>query len=303
MNQSHYSGTDSGVEPPGSNRGVGNDKTVFIIRGLPGSGKSALAESLVSSIKQKYGSIRIRIVSENFYFEHPDGTFKFEKMNIGRARSACLSSFVDGLRDGFQKIIVDNIHSEIWEYMNFAKLARAYDYQVIILEINCPDQKCALAFHARNTHAIPVSACINLYLRWERDPEAKVLHPWMPTPPKSKIESKARTGRHVDNPRAYHYSAGSESESSRSTSRSSKSRSSRSDTWGENYREYSQSHSSSYMGYRENSRSKSSTNSSSEKEEETEKMFQGRKKEVFIHGHDVEPNTGVSPFALYDMSN
>jgi len=187
------------------NRGV-----VYLMRGLPGSGKSYLAEHL-SDLKQSiiqhskeapnFGNLipnsprplpiscesetqsssiasTSLIVSADHYFMNEKGyEFDFKKLNL--AHTACFSNFVDGLTSGIPEVVVDNTNTQLWEYKNYFKVARALGYTVFIVEVHCRmNNRILELFAQRNTHKVPLSSISNMAKRWEKDDRAVFIPPY-----------------------------------------------------------------------------------------------------------------------------
>ncbi|KAK1168153.1 NEDD4-binding protein 2-like 1 isoform X1 [Acipenser oxyrinchus oxyrinchus] len=101
---------------------------LFILRGLPGSGKSHLARE----IKNQFGSAEI--LSTDDYFRNEDGDYIFQgyllkqahEWNRNRARSA--------MEEGLSPVIIDNTNIHAWEMKPYVNMALEYDYEVIFRE-------------------------------------------------------------------------------------------------------------------------------------------------------------------------
>ena len=149
----------------------GVEKTVYIMRGVPGCGKSTYVTQLSTSDSTCICS------ADNFFLFN--GKYNFDPRKIGEAHQYCLSVFIDALITGISAIFVDNTNSTLWEYQNYLKLARCWGYRVRIIEIVCRNTGELQIFHARNKHNVPYEACLRMWRRWERDPNAELVadHP------------------------------------------------------------------------------------------------------------------------------
>jgi NEDD4-binding protein 2 len=131
------------------------EKTVIIMRGLPGSGKSTKAKS--------YGGT---VVSADDFFVQ-EGEYRFDRSKIAAAHSATQAKFVEALERGDSPIVVDNTNTQRWE-MNFYKnKARDYGYDVVIDPVtpDLPLEELA----KRNIHGVPLETLQRMQKRWENE--------------------------------------------------------------------------------------------------------------------------------------
>jgi predicted kinase len=104
-------------------------KELFLLRGLPGSGKTTLAKSIDGII----------IEADQYFMEN--GEYKFDGSKIKLAHRYCQSQTeawmkVDSPQVNVSKIIVSNTFTQEWEMEHYYKLAETYGYRVysIIVE-------------------------------------------------------------------------------------------------------------------------------------------------------------------------
>ncbi len=104
-------------------------KELFLLRGLPGSGKTTLAKSIDGII----------IEADQYFMEN--GEYKFDGSKIKLAHRYCQSQTeawmkVDSPQVNVSKIIVSNTFTQEWEMEHYYKLAETYGYKVysIIVE-------------------------------------------------------------------------------------------------------------------------------------------------------------------------
>ena len=115
---------------------------VYILRGIPGSGKSHLASILTRS-----GGVT---VSADHFFQ-VDGKYNFNPSELGLAHGSCVRFFVKHVVAGRDVIVVDNTSINNWEISPYYSVAEAYGYNVEIITLVC-DLKLALS---RQTHGVP----------------------------------------------------------------------------------------------------------------------------------------------------
>lgn len=96
-----------------------------------------------------------------------------------RAHNYCMSMFLDGLAARERTLIVDNTHTQLWEYFNYIKAAQLVSYRVMVVELRCQREDLALLAE-RNQHGVNLDKARAMWERWEPDPYAVVLAPWVP---------------------------------------------------------------------------------------------------------------------------
>lgn len=92
---------------------------IFILRGLPGAGKSTLAQALSANSKSSV------ICEADDFFINEDGKYIFDPTKIEQAHQFCFKKFTDAINNEVETIIVSNTFTQFWEfksYMNVAKL-------------------------------------------------------------------------------------------------------------------------------------------------------------------------------------
>lgn len=146
-------------------------KTLFLIRGISGSGKSTTANLLSENG-------RYPVLSADMYFEDSDGNYNWNPSKLKDAHEWCKCQVEGLMRDGnkvvefptiisttiaskngyrsvgykfFNKIFVANTFTQEWEMEDYFELAEEYGYQVVSLIVenrhgnknihNVPDEK------------------------------------------------------------------------------------------------------------------------------------------------------------------
>lgn len=91
-------------------------KTLYLIRGIPGSGKSTFAKELYRS------SLVDAVFEADQYFTTIDGKYKFDPSKIEAAHSACQKNVIDALNAG-KSVAVSNTSCAEWEVRVYEKIA------------------------------------------------------------------------------------------------------------------------------------------------------------------------------------
>ena len=128
--------------------------TVYIMRGLPGSGKSSWVENNLG--------LNPICSADNFFMV--DGEYQFDPAKLPEAHKACLRSFVTFFdRDFVGDVIVDNTNMQLWELSPYLAFAEMRGHTVELINIQCPVDIDA----ARNTHGVPREAIKAMAARYE----------------------------------------------------------------------------------------------------------------------------------------
>lgn len=134
-------------------------KKLYIMRGLPGSGKST-----------KAGTLALHVFSNDDYFVGVDGIYRYDVSKIKHAVNDCQRRVETAMASEQTPIVVDNTHTRRFEYQFYLDAAKFYGYTV---EIVFPDtswawdvSQCA----ARNTHSVPLQTIQQMKDRFENAP-------------------------------------------------------------------------------------------------------------------------------------
>ena len=119
-----------------------NNKSLILLRGLPGSGKTTLAHLL--SEEDKYP-----VYSVDDHFTDPStGEYVFKHDENHIAYQKCQDGVKQSMQQGVKKIFVHNTFTMDWEMEPYFKMAQEYSYDVHVLTVeNYHDQK--------NVHDLP----------------------------------------------------------------------------------------------------------------------------------------------------
>ncbi|MBE9039026.1 ATP-binding protein [aff. Roholtiella sp. LEGE 12411] len=130
-------------------------KTLVIIRGLPGSGKTATARAIAPN--HNYAA-------DDYGVYDADGNYLIDKQ--ASAHEACFADTELAMKGGAQIIAVHNTFIEERFYIDYLILAAKYGYfsQVIDCEGGLyPNGSCS-----QNIHRVPEEIIENMLSRWQR---------------------------------------------------------------------------------------------------------------------------------------
>jgi predicted kinase len=127
------------------------------MRGLPGSGKSYLAERIA------YGFQSYRIhATDDLCMEH--GEYEYDPTLSSERHAQNLSNFVTSLAKRIECVICDNTNISTREYSPYLAAANTYGYNYAVIELPLPSMR---ELKHRNRHKIPVDILKGMVARWE----------------------------------------------------------------------------------------------------------------------------------------
>jgi len=133
---------------------IRNNRTMFVMRGLPGSGKSFLVKKIVRA----YGAENVAVCSADDYFVQSDGTYEWDQSRLKDAHEACQEKSRSAAQSGTPVVVIDNTHVQYWEMTPYFQAARANGYRVIIADPKTSWRLNAKLLAERNSHNVPQSS-------------------------------------------------------------------------------------------------------------------------------------------------
>ena len=99
---------------------------LILLRGLPGSGKTTLANIIL----QLPSNFNPEILSADDFFEGEDGEYNFDSTKIKEAHNYCQFRCSERMRQQKSKIVVANTFTEEWEMEIYFDMAKRYNYRI-----------------------------------------------------------------------------------------------------------------------------------------------------------------------------
>lgn len=113
------------------------EKSLFLVRGLPGSGKSTFASEITDTYFEA-----------DQYFIEESGKYVFNPSKIKDAHEWCRSKVESAMAWGKPKIAVSNTFTQDWEMQAYLDLASKYDYKVFSIIVENRHE-------GKNLHGVP----------------------------------------------------------------------------------------------------------------------------------------------------
>ena len=98
------------------------NKVLYIVRGIPGSGKTTFAQSLGCPVFEA-----------DMFFVNKQGVYNFDGSKIKDAHAWCQEMVEDEMFNQHEKVAVSNTFTQEWEMESYYKLAEKYGYRVFSL--------------------------------------------------------------------------------------------------------------------------------------------------------------------------
>jgi predicted kinase len=125
------------------------EKVLYIVRGIPGSGKSTFAKTLGG---QHYEA--------DMFFIDVDGNYQFDSTKIKNAHQWCQGFVKSDMILEYPKIVVSNTSTQEWEMKPYFDMAKEYGYTVFSVVVEN-------RHGGKNTHGVPEDKIEQMCQRFE----------------------------------------------------------------------------------------------------------------------------------------
>jgi predicted kinase len=121
-------------------------KILYLIRGVPGSGKSTFAHTIWNDY--------VICEADQYFVNKETGEYKFNPDEIKIAHQWCKDEVENRMKDNqvnpqyYPEIVVSNTFTQEWEMESYYKLAEKYGYRVFSLIVEN-------RHGGKNTHGVP----------------------------------------------------------------------------------------------------------------------------------------------------
>ena len=136
-------------------------KTLCIIRGIPGSGKTTKAIELKKSIYPD------SVIFEADQFFEKEGSYNFDASKLHYAHIECKQNTETSLINNIKTVIVSNTFTTLKELKPYFELAKQYNYCIVVYELpHAP----VIEGTQKNIHNVPEETISRMLKRWQNIP-------------------------------------------------------------------------------------------------------------------------------------
>lgn len=135
----------------------GGKHDLYIMRGLPGSGKSTCAREIGGEI----------FSTDDFFIR--DGVYEFDPSKIGEAHEWNQRRTEKALREGMPSVVVDNTNTMAWEIRPYVELGMKEAYSIILAEPDTLYKWDVNVLAEKNGHGVPEEVIKKMMDRYEHD--------------------------------------------------------------------------------------------------------------------------------------
>ncbi len=135
------------------------EKVLYIVRGIPGSGKSTFAKMLV-------GEDFLVCEADKYFIDKETGEYNFDFTKITEAHKFCQDTVETYMKDSlvndqfYREIVVSNTFTQEWEMEHYIELAKKYEYTVFTIIVEN-------RHGGKNVHGVPDEVLTKMRERFE----------------------------------------------------------------------------------------------------------------------------------------
>lgn len=137
-------------------------KICYILRGLPGTGKSMLAHTLAPTPLAIFSTDNLFMVDGEYQFD-PSKLGEYHAENL-RLATAFMERFA--LHTTPAICVIDNTNTQHWEYEGYVEAAKENGFMVQVISVDWKEEDIPL-YAERNSHGVPEDAIRRMAERWE----------------------------------------------------------------------------------------------------------------------------------------
>lgn len=110
-----------------------NEKTLYLMCGIPASGKSTIAEMIMYYL----GEIHVAYHSTDDLWYDYNGNYNFDASRLGEMHRLNQMKVKESMKLGKENIIVDNTNTTQKEAKPYIEMAKEHNYTVRVVSVSC----------------------------------------------------------------------------------------------------------------------------------------------------------------------
>ncbi|KAF5295317.1 hypothetical protein FQA39_LY13182 [Lamprigera yunnana] len=144
-------------------------RVLIFMRGLPGSGKSYLARSIIDHTFGSTEYYNLILSTDDYFLHKSSGTYRYDPSKIQEAHEWNQQRAYKQMSSGISPVIIDNTNTQMWEMKAYAMMAANFGYIVEIVEPFTPWAFDVKQLYLKNKHKVPKMKINEMLLRYEKN--------------------------------------------------------------------------------------------------------------------------------------
>ena len=140
---------------------------LILMRGVPSSGKSTLAQNILAEHMKTTGNSGVILSTDQQFMRN--GVYCFELQRLGEAHSKNQQLAAEAMKQKVGLVIIDNTNLSEKERKPYIDFAKQFGYTYSVQDVTTSWARNAEECAKRNTHNVPVQVIERMLQKLERD--------------------------------------------------------------------------------------------------------------------------------------
>jgi len=143
-----------------------NVKVLVLMRGVPGAGKTYLAQVLVGMVTSN-AQVQHIFSADDYFIMLGRGVYSYDPNQVSQAHNWNQKRVSEALRRATNPVIVDNTHTQAWEMRPYVTMGVQQGYMIEVVEPVTPWRMKEAELAKRNVHNVPREKIRQMLDRYE----------------------------------------------------------------------------------------------------------------------------------------